>query len=134
MLLENRGMSLINELLAAGSVVTDGAWGTQLQALGLADGEYPDGWNLSHPERVAAVADAYAAAGSRVVLTNTFRANRIALANAGLAGQTTRINRAGVEISRDAARGRACVFASIGPSGKLLAAGEQRIFAFSRAH
>jgi len=48
---------MIEELIAAPPVVTDGAWGTQLQARGLDLGEAPDGWNLSHPERVEEVAD-----------------------------------------------------------------------------
>ena len=117
-------MSFLEDLLAAGTVVTDGAWGTQLQARGLANGECPDAWNCSHPQLVADVARAYVEAGSRVILTNTFRANRIALQAAGLAGQVAAINRAGVEISRRAAQGRALVFASIGPSGKLILSGE----------
>lgn len=105
-------------------IVTDGAWGTELQARGLAGGECPDAWNLTHPDEVAAIAAAYAAAGSQIVLTNTFRANRIALAGYGLADHVAEINRRGVELSRRGAAGRAKVFASIGPCGKLLAAGE----------
>lgn len=117
-------MSLLNRLLAAGSVVTDGAWGTELQARGLAIGECPDVWNLSHPKLVEEVARAYVEAGSRVILTNTFRANSIALEAAGHAGRMAEINRAGVKISRRAADGRASVFGSIGPSGKMLVSGE----------
>ncbi|MDE3167213.1 MAG: homocysteine S-methyltransferase family protein [Acidobacteriota bacterium] len=105
-------------------ILTDGAWGTQLQARGLAAGECPDAWNLSRPDAVAEVAAAYADAGSRVVLTNTFRANRIALEGYALAAQVDAINRAGVELSRRGAAGRARVFASIGPSGKMLATGD----------
>jgi len=63
-------------------------------------------------------------AGSQVILTNTFRSNRITLEEAGLAGQLDAINRAGVEISKRAAAGKALVFASIGPTGKLLMNGE----------
>ncbi len=119
----------LDVLLASAPVVLDGAWGTELQARGLAPGECPDAWNLTHPDRVEAVARAYVEAGSQVILTNTFRANRIALTGVGLEGRTREINRAGVEISRRAARGGAAagrvhVFASIGPSGKLLVAGD----------
>ena len=117
-------MTLVEELVAAGPVVTDGAWGTELQARGLPPGECPDGWNLSHPERVEEVAGAYVEAGSRVILTNTFQASRLTLAGHGLAGRVAEINRAGVEISRRGAAGRARVFASIGPTGKLLVTGE----------
>ena len=62
---------LIEELMAAAPVLTDGAWGTELQARGLEAGEMGDFWNLSHPERVEEVARAYVEAGSRVILTNT---------------------------------------------------------------
>ncbi len=110
--------------MSTAPILTDGAWGTQLQARGLAAGECPDAWNLSRPDAVAEVAAAYADAGSRVVLTNTFRANRIALEGYGLAAQVDAINRAGVELSRRGAAGRARVFASIGPSGKMLATGD----------
>jgi len=105
-------------------VVTDGAWGTELQARGLASGEFPDAWNLSHPEQVADVARSYVKAGSEIILTNTFGANRLRLASHDLAAQGAEINRLGVEISRQAAAGRASVFASIGPTGKMLMSGE----------
>jgi 5-methyltetrahydrofolate--homocysteine methyltransferase len=115
---------LISQLISDGPVVTDGAWGSQIIALGLAAGELGDAWNLSHPDRVEAVARAYVEAGSRVILTNTLLSNRITLLAYGFAGKVAEINRAGVEISRRAAAGRAYVFASIGPSGKLLLTGE----------
>lgn len=115
---------LIDELMAERPVLTDGAWGTEFQLLGLAPGEMPDLWNLSHPDRVEAVARAYVDAGSRIILTNTFRANRIAFAGKPEVEQIAAINRAGVEISKRAAGDAALVFASIGPSGKQLLMGE----------
>lgn len=105
-------------------VVLDGAWGTELQALGLAPGACPDEWNLSQPQRVHAVAASYLEAGSQLILSNTFGANRLGLARHGLAGNVQAINRAGAEISLRASAGRAVVFASVGPTGKLLAAGD----------
>lgn len=111
---------LIQELIGSGPVVTDGAWGTQLQERGLALGAFPEAWNLSHPDRVMEVAKAYVDAGSQVILTNTFSGNRLRLAEGGLAERVMEINREGVKISRTAAAGRARVFASIGPTGKLL--------------
>jgi methionine synthase I (cobalamin-dependent) len=116
--------SLLQQLLAQSPVLTDGAWGTELQARGLASGEFPDTWNLLHPERVADVARAYVEAGSRVILTNTFGANRLRLAESSMADRLVEINRRGVELSRQAAQGRAFVFASIGPTGKMLLSGE----------
>jgi len=115
---------LIQKLVAQRPIITDGAWGTQLQARGLATGDFPDAWNLTHGDRVAEVARAYVEAGSQVILTNTFGANRVRLAEAGLADRAAEINRKGVEISRAAAQGQALVFASIGPSGKMLMSGD----------
>src|SRR5688572_4534605 len=105
-------------------ILTDGAWGTQLQVRGLSFGDCPDSWNLTHPDEVASVAAAYADAGSEIVLTNTFRANRIALAGYGLADRVAEINAAGVALSKRGCRGRAKVFASIGPIGKMLSTGD----------
>ena len=66
-------MSQFQKWLSAGALITDGAWGTQLLALGLAPGALPDAWNLERPEAVESVARAYVEAGSQVILTNTFR-------------------------------------------------------------
>lgn len=101
-------------------VLLDGAWGTELQALGLRLGAYPDPWNLTFPERVQQVAQSYIDAGSKIILSNTFGANRLVLEGYGLRDQVTAINRKGVEISRAAAGTKAKVFASLGPSGKHL--------------
>jgi 5-methyltetrahydrofolate--homocysteine methyltransferase len=117
-------MSRLQKWLAGGPLVTDGAWGTELQKRGLTGGSMGDLWNLEHPQRVEQVAAAYCEAGSRVILTNTFRSNPIALAGCGRDSDTEAINRAGVAISRQAAAGRALVFASLGPSGKLLMTGD----------
>ncbi|MCX8107197.1 MAG: homocysteine S-methyltransferase family protein [Verrucomicrobiae bacterium] len=111
---------LIAELLRRVPVITDGAWGTELQALGLPPGEPPDVWNLLNPNRVVAVAKAYVEAGSDVILTNTFGANRIRLGQHGLGHKVEEINCRGVELSRRAANDRAKVFASMGPTGRLL--------------
>jgi 5-methyltetrahydrofolate--homocysteine methyltransferase len=114
----------LETLLARGPVVTDGAWGTQLQSRGLPIGACPDAWNLTHAEAVESVARAYVEAGSRIILTNTFGANRFILARHDLANRVAEINRLGVEISRRAAGTAAKVFASMGPSGAMLMMGE----------
>lgn len=116
--------SILSELLQKAPVVLDGAWGTQLQARGLQPGECPDGWNLSHPDAVESVAREYVEAGSRIVLTNTFGANRLNLAGHNLADQVREINQAGAQLSKRAAGNRAKVFASIGPTGKMLLTGQ----------
>ncbi len=115
-------VSVIDELLTDGPVLTDGAWGSLLYAQAVVPGQRPDMWNLTHPDRVEAVARSYVEAGSRIILTNTFQANRFALRHP--TSDLAAINRAGVEISLRAAGSRAKVFGSIGPSNKLLVAGE----------
>jgi len=115
---------IIEELLSKGPVVTDGSWGTQLQEKGLGLNECPDSWNLTHPGKVQEVAESYVNAGSSIILTNTFRSNRIALEGFGLEDKVTEINTAGVEISKRAGGEKAYVFASVGPSGKVLMTGD----------
>jgi len=117
---------LFELLTSAGPVLTDGAWGTQLQARGLAFGACPDAWNLTNPELVMQVAQGYVAAGSRVILTNTFGASRITLERHGLSDSAEAINREGAAISKRAADtgNGVYVFASIGPTGKMLGMGE----------
>jgi 5-methyltetrahydrofolate--homocysteine methyltransferase len=115
---------LLEQLLKERPIVTDGAWGTQIQSLGLEPGGCPDEWNLKNPGAIESVARSYVDAGSRIILTNTFGASRIMLERHGLSAGAAAINRAGAEISRKAAGDKALVFGSMGPSGKLLFAGE----------
>lgn len=119
------------QLLADGPVLTDGAWGTQLQARGLAPGEFPDLWNVRWPHRVREVAESYISAGSRVILTNTFGANPFRLAEINAQKQVRELNCAGVWISQNAAAEKAAVFASMGPSGKMIVSGD---IAFDELH
>lgn len=113
----------LEKWLGDGVLISDGAWGTQLQARGLSVGTIPDTWNLTHPQQVEAVARGYVGAGSQVILTNSFRANAIAMHD-HTAAELDAINRAAVEHSKKAADNRALVFASIGPAGKMLVSGE----------
>jgi len=115
---------VLQELMEHAPVVTDGAIGTQLMTRGLMPGECPDSWNISHPAELEGVTRGYVEAGSEIILTNTFRANRVALDAYNLADHLEDINLAGVEIARRVASGCAYVFASIGPSGKMLMNGE----------
>jgi methionine synthase I (cobalamin-dependent) len=117
---------LLRELAATAPVLTDGAWGTQLRDLGLPNGDCPDGWNLLQPELVRETARSFVDAGSRVILTNTFRANAISLAPWRLDSVVGEINRAGANLSLEAAAGKAWVFGSIGPTGERLASSHLR--------
>ena len=110
---------------ARGSItLADGGWGTEFERLGARFGECIDAWNLTKPEMVRRVANSYIEAGSRVILTNTFRANPLSLRESGFEDDGDAINRAGVKISREAAGKAALVFASMGPSGRSLVNGE----------
>jgi len=97
-------------------ILGDGGMATMLQAAGLPLGEWPHRWNLDHPDRVAAVHAAYAAAGARWVQTNTFGAARPALAAQGLAEQVVAVNQAAVRCARAGAPGVA-VLGCLGPTG-----------------
>ena len=110
---------LLERLKIKKLLVSDGAWGTMLQAMGLMGGACPEEWNLSHPEQVKSIAKAYQDAGSDLVLTNTFGGSRIKLQKIGLADRTSEINRAGAELSLAGAPD--CIIAaSIGPTGEFL--------------
>jgi homocysteine S-methyltransferase len=76
-----------------------------------------DELNLANPELIRTVHHDYVQAGAEIVETNTFGANRIALARHGLVEQAAAINRAGVELARSAAQGRAYVAGAVGPTG-----------------
>ena len=110
--------------------LTDGALGTEYQRRGLAPGMPADFWVLDAPEQVLYVTQDYARAGSDVVLTTTFRANPLSLAEYGRAEDTRRINLLGAKLAREAAPGK-LVFGDAGPTGKARvdAAAVERAFA-----
>jgi 5-methyltetrahydrofolate--homocysteine methyltransferase len=93
----------------------DGAMGTQLQARGLAAGEIPELLCLTNPQEITEIHAAYVAAGSEVVTTNTFGANRTKLA-----GHATVEQIFGAAVSCARASGARYVAADIGPTGALL--------------
>lgn len=107
--------------------VCDGAWGTELDKHGVPPGYCREEWNVSHPDEVEAVAAAYVAAGSQIILTNTFTANRVALERHGLGDRAAEFSRAGAAISRKAAGTRVSVAGSMGPSGKMVCTGETSV-------
>ncbi len=99
----------------------DGAMGTQLQLAGLEPGACGEIWNITHPERVLAIQRRYAEAGSDCILTNTFGGCRIMLNRHSHADKVVEINRAGVEVARQAFGARdGYVIGDIGPFGGLM--------------
>lgn len=81
-------------------ILSDGAMGTVLHARGINFDECFDALNLTQPALVAEVHREYIEAGSQIIQTNTFGANRYKLARHGLEQQVEQINQAGVELVR----------------------------------
>jgi 5-methyltetrahydrofolate--homocysteine methyltransferase len=111
------------EAIKTRPLLGDGAMGTQLMLAGLESGACGEEWNLTHPERVLAIQRRYAEAGSDVILTNTFGGSRIMLNRHGNADNVVAINKAAVEIVRQAfaEAGRdGYVIGDIGPFGGLM--------------
>lgn len=112
---------LLHEIARQRPLLADGAMGTQLMLAGLEQGNCGEEWNLSHPERVLAIQRQYVDAGSDCLLTNTFGASRIMLNRHGNADQVVEINKAGVQIAREALNGRSgFVIGDMGPFGGLM--------------
>ncbi len=101
-------------------LVADGAMGTMLfQTVGMPAGTLCfEELNLTHPEAVLRVHQAYVQAGAQIIETNTFGANRSKLAPLGLGDKVAAINHRGVKLAREArdcAAHEVLIAGSIGP-------------------
>jgi 5-methyltetrahydrofolate--homocysteine methyltransferase len=101
-------------------LISDGAWGTYLQKMGLLAGECPELWSVERFDEVKCIAASYVEAGSDMVETNSFGANRFKLEHYGLADRVGEINEQAARASREAAGDDHWVIASVGPTGKML--------------
>jgi len=100
-------------------LLLDGGMGTMLQEAGLPVGVSPELWNLTEPEKVSAIHRRYVEAGSRVLYTNTFGANRYKATRCG--HSPAELIAAGVRCARAAAgTGDIKVALDVGPIGQLL--------------
>ena len=102
-------------------LVLDGGMGTLLQERGLAVGERPEGWNLTHPAEIRAIHRAYFEAGANVVYANTFGANPLHFSPAEL----DEVIGAAIRLAKEAAAeatgdGPRFVALDVGPTGRLL--------------
>ncbi|MBC7672503.1 MAG: bifunctional homocysteine S-methyltransferase/methylenetetrahydrofolate reductase [Polaromonas sp.] len=84
-------------------VLFDGAMGTMLYARGVFINQCYDELNVRAPDLVRDVHRAYVKAGAEVLETNSFGANRMKLAQFGLAAQTRELNKRAAELAREAA-------------------------------
>ncbi len=100
-------------------LLMDGAMGTQLLALGLPSGACSEAWNLTHPERVAGVHQAYVDAGAACLLTNSFQAHAAALRRHGLDAHQFEIISVAASLARFVAGPGRFVLGDIGPQPEL---------------
>ena len=105
-------------------LLSDGAMGTQLNERGVPFDQCFDNINLTQPDLVMEIHRAYIQAGSQIIQTNTFGANRFKLAEHGLEEKVALINRAGVVVARQAAvqsDKEVLIAGDVGPLGVRLA-------------
>ena len=114
------GATSILELIKKRIVVLDGAMGSTLIAAGLKGGIPPESWNVEKPEFIKKIHSDYFAAGSDVVLTNTFGGTRIKLEALKHGDRVEEYNIAAVENAREVCPEEGFVAGDIGPTGKFL--------------
>lgn len=107
-------------LFKHGPVILDGATGTNLQMAGMPVGVCPEKWIAEHPDVIVRLQKEYVQAGTDILFAPTFTANRIKLEEYGLADELAAINRKMVELSRQAAGGKALVAGDITMTGRQL--------------
>jgi 5-methyltetrahydrofolate--homocysteine methyltransferase len=130
----------LNAAAAQGILIKDGPYGTAIQNAGLDEAGYRGGYdlardqkgnndlvNLSQPALIAGICRRYVEAGSRILATNTFNANRISQADYAAEHLVPELNRAAARIIRqevDAAIAAdgidRFVAGAIGPTNKTL--------------
>ncbi|MCB0040513.1 MAG: homocysteine S-methyltransferase family protein, partial [Caldilinea sp.] len=104
-------------------LLADGAMGTMLYAKGASSEQCLEYLVISRPAWVSEVHQAYATAGADIIKTHTFGANRVRLADYGLADKVRDLNFRAVKLVRDVREvsGRALFIAGdVGPLGKRL--------------
>ena len=93
-------MGLLEELKNR-ILIADGAMGTLLHSYGV-DRCFEE-LNISNPEEVQRIHQAYIDAGARVIQTNTYSANSLKLTRFGLEDEVEKINKLGIEHAKQAA-------------------------------
>jgi 5-methyltetrahydrofolate--homocysteine methyltransferase len=98
-------------------VLLDGATGTELQKRGLPDGVSPELWCLNNPQYIQDVHTSYQKAGSQIVYSCTFGANRFKLRQYNAGDQVYRINLELAQLAKKACGNKVLVAGDIGPTG-----------------
>ena len=98
-------------------VLLDGAMGTQLDKRGLMGRGMA---NLDAPQAVLEVHRMYAEAGCDALITNTLTMNPIYIRTHNVGVSVQDVNRAGVELAREAAGDRLCILGDMSSTGQLL--------------
>ncbi|MBK9069773.1 MAG: bifunctional homocysteine S-methyltransferase/methylenetetrahydrofolate reductase [Myxococcales bacterium] len=122
--------------LARGPLLFDGAMGSLLYDRGFLHTRSYEELTLTQPDVIVGVHRDYVQAGADAIETNTFGANRIALAKHGLVEKTAEINRQAVALARQAASDRAYVVGAVGPTGVrfgIASASERKLARFALA-
>ncbi len=107
-------------LTEEGLVFLDGATGSNLMNAGMPMGCCPEAWILEHPEVLCNLQKEYVEAGTNILYAPTFTANRIKLEEYGLQDKVEEMNMALVELSKQAAEGKALVAGDLTMCGKQL--------------
>lgn len=107
----------------------DGATGSMLRAAGLQPGVCAERWILDHPYILLELQQAYLDAGSEVLYAPSFGANRVLLGHYGLAGEVTALNRALLQLGRQAAGQRALLAADLTTTGQPVLPGDDEGYA-----
>ncbi len=97
----------------------DGGMGSILQERGLAAGELPETWNITHADEIQSIHRAYLDAGSDIINTNTFGANALKFPD-NLRETVEAAVAHAKEARRQAGREDAYIALDIGPTGRLL--------------
>jgi 5-methyltetrahydrofolate--homocysteine methyltransferase len=135
-------MTFLQRLQLPLPVVADGATGTNLQMRGLPAGSPPESWLFEKPEEIVRLHQDFLRAGADLLLTCTFGASPLRLADGKLAGRAVEVNHRAVGLAVQAVekflqsqpeREPIFIAGSVGPSGQMLKplgpVDEERMFA-----
>lgn len=111
--------SLTDALASRSVLIADGATGTNYQNMGIEPGVAPEEWVVDAPDKVQELHRRFRDAGSDLVLTCSFGASSLRLADEALHGRAVEVNRRAAELAREGVGDDVLVAGSLGPTGHL---------------